>query len=342
MSHKILSICIPTYNRADVLEKTLANIIAQQIGQVEIIISDNASSDHTLEVVSKFFNYGIKYFNNKENYGLTYNLIKSLELATSEFAVLLSDEDDINVENIITSVRDLTNSSVGVVLGAFNRAARTVFGTNRTKLKKKNFKTFLFNSFKVYYMSGIVFSRYKIDFDDLWREYNSSSSFGLLDTYPHIYIFNKLLLKYDLLIEKNVFCSFRDKGKNYISNLNGVAFFSPKGRYDQLEKQLLFVRKNTSFNVMEHILIVNRLLASFESYVTSFPEINKETLNYYAINSLDLIEPKVFIFEALNNLQEKKYIFYYDRILLKLSMFFRLFLSFFRGTLIRFIPIKNS
>lgn len=68
----ILSICIPTYNRANYLRKCLESIVTQDIfdsGEIEIIISDNNSSDNT-EYVSREFcdKYNnIYYFKNNEN-----------------------------------------------------------------------------------------------------------------------------------------------------------------------------------------------------------------------------------------------------------------------------------
>jgi glycosyltransferase involved in cell wall biosynthesis len=70
----IISICIPTRNRADQLHQTLDSITAQPIflntHEVEIVISDNASSDQTKEVVQPFldrFSDKIEYFCNDED-----------------------------------------------------------------------------------------------------------------------------------------------------------------------------------------------------------------------------------------------------------------------------------
>ena len=56
-SKPLLSICIPTYNRSRYLKKSIDSIITQKEflnGTVEIIISDNASTDDTEQVVSKY------------------------------------------------------------------------------------------------------------------------------------------------------------------------------------------------------------------------------------------------------------------------------------------------
>jgi glycosyltransferase involved in cell wall biosynthesis len=72
MNKPLLSICIPTYNRASYLKKSIESIISQKEfidEKVEIIISDNASSDDTQSVVacytSKYKN--IHYFKNEKN-----------------------------------------------------------------------------------------------------------------------------------------------------------------------------------------------------------------------------------------------------------------------------------
>ena len=70
----LLSLCIPTYNRADTLKEALESICEQSefnsTEEIEIIISDNNSSDHTESVCNHFVQlYGerIKYFKNTTN-----------------------------------------------------------------------------------------------------------------------------------------------------------------------------------------------------------------------------------------------------------------------------------
>lgn len=72
MDKPLLSICIPTYNRCEYLKNSLNSIICQkefQNGRVEIVISDNASTDDTEKLgrdyASRFKN--IRYFRNQEN-----------------------------------------------------------------------------------------------------------------------------------------------------------------------------------------------------------------------------------------------------------------------------------
>ena len=49
-----LSICIPTHNRAEFLPATLESIAAQWTDDIEIAVSDNASTDHTAAIVESY------------------------------------------------------------------------------------------------------------------------------------------------------------------------------------------------------------------------------------------------------------------------------------------------
>lgn len=74
MNNPLLSICIPTYNRALCLDRTIQSIVDQERFQdtndVEIVISDNCSEDNSHEVCEKFisiFGDKIHYYRNSEN-----------------------------------------------------------------------------------------------------------------------------------------------------------------------------------------------------------------------------------------------------------------------------------
>lgn len=74
MNYPILSICIPTYNRATYLDETIKSIVSQkrffETNDVEIVISDNCSQDETEIIVKKYidiFADKIRYYRNTVN-----------------------------------------------------------------------------------------------------------------------------------------------------------------------------------------------------------------------------------------------------------------------------------
>ncbi|MCJ7571851.1 MAG: glycosyltransferase [Candidatus Thermoplasmatota archaeon] len=111
MNQKLLSICIPTWNRAPILETTLNNIITQALefkDKVEICISNNGSTDNTRKLVMKFkekYPDLIKYNENKKNLGFDINLLKVIDMASGNFVWTLSDDDFIVKDGIKTVVK---------------------------------------------------------------------------------------------------------------------------------------------------------------------------------------------------------------------------------------------
>lgn len=95
--YPLLSICIPTFNRAPHLEHCLQSIYSQ-IGNnelIEVIVSDNASTDATPEIArtyaSRYSN--MKYVRNDENIGADPNIFRVMNLAQGKFVKLQGDDD---------------------------------------------------------------------------------------------------------------------------------------------------------------------------------------------------------------------------------------------------------
>ena len=94
----LVSVCIFTYNRARFLKEALDCFVKQisEIDQpVEVVISDNHSTDETEEVVKLYqseYPY-IVYSRNEENIGPNRNMLKAVTLAQGEYAWLFCDDD---------------------------------------------------------------------------------------------------------------------------------------------------------------------------------------------------------------------------------------------------------
>ncbi|MEI2298043.1 glycosyltransferase family 2 protein [Ensifer sp. MJa1] len=111
MSQVKLSICIPTYNRARFLEKALTYFVElyQFPFTYEIIISDNASTDDTREVVDGFAAKGlpIRYFRQAENRGPYPNIVSAFGRASGEYTIYLADDDVLINEGVRDAIRYL-------------------------------------------------------------------------------------------------------------------------------------------------------------------------------------------------------------------------------------------
>jgi glycosyltransferase involved in cell wall biosynthesis len=112
---KLLTIAIPTYNRADLLDKQLA-WLAQAIqgfaADCEIFVSDNCSTDHTQDVINKWQGIliDIPFTNNKnsENIGLKKNIAHCINSAKTKYVWTVGDDDPIQhraVHYVVTKLR---------------------------------------------------------------------------------------------------------------------------------------------------------------------------------------------------------------------------------------------
>jgi glycosyltransferase involved in cell wall biosynthesis len=87
------SICIPTHNGADTISYALESAVNQTLTDHEIIVCDNASTDHTEEIIRSYLPFGIRYFRNYNNIGMANNWNKCIELSNNDWIYLLHDDD---------------------------------------------------------------------------------------------------------------------------------------------------------------------------------------------------------------------------------------------------------
>lgn len=121
MPHK-LSICIPTYNRAEFLKECLESVLYSAKGfenRIEIVVSDNASTDETGNVIRTFqqSNPWIRYHRNEQNIGPERNFYLLATLAKGEFIWIFGDDDKMEGSAI---VRVLDNIHAGYDLTICN------------------------------------------------------------------------------------------------------------------------------------------------------------------------------------------------------------------------------
>lgn len=116
----VLSICIPTYTRSECLSECLLSFVSQigentqKLNEVEIIVSDNASTDNTEQIMSEFtkkYPY-IHYFRNSENIGFDRNLAQSIEKSSGKYCLTIGDDDAIFENSLMRLLEELRTTNV--------------------------------------------------------------------------------------------------------------------------------------------------------------------------------------------------------------------------------------
>lgn len=89
----MISVCMATYNGARFIERQLSSILCQLGNSDEVIISDDGSTDGTLEIISKQTDPRIRVINGPHRHSPVFNFERAMGEVRGEF-IFLSDQDD--------------------------------------------------------------------------------------------------------------------------------------------------------------------------------------------------------------------------------------------------------
>jgi len=112
------SIGIPTFNRARWLKNAIDCALAQTYQDIEVLVSDNASTDNTPEVV-KEYGSRVRYIRNETNIGPSANFRQLADLATGEYFSWLQDDDCIFNHFVERAVSQLDKYPEVTLYGAY-------------------------------------------------------------------------------------------------------------------------------------------------------------------------------------------------------------------------------
>lgn len=101
--NKLLGVCIPTYNRANMLHECLESFVSwAKKHNFPIFVVDDCSTDHTVEVIHNAQNEynGISYFRNDKNLGLYLNILKAVSIPDTKYVWLMGDDDRVIAKNL--------------------------------------------------------------------------------------------------------------------------------------------------------------------------------------------------------------------------------------------------
>ncbi|MEO5803436.1 MAG: glycosyltransferase family 2 protein [Verrucomicrobiota bacterium] len=117
MSTPLVSICTPTYNRPDFLERAIRSCLAQTYQNFEIIVTDNSTNDSSEKLISRLSDPRIRYFKNEKNLGPVGNTNRATALARGKYIKILMDDDLLKPRCLELMVEALEkNPSAGVAM----------------------------------------------------------------------------------------------------------------------------------------------------------------------------------------------------------------------------------
>lgn len=135
-----LTVLLPTYNRAASLSRTIDSVLGQTRQDLELLISDNASSDDTEAVCREYVQRDarVRYFRQPSNLGPIGNFNWLLAQPQTEFVLMLADDDWLDADYVACCLAIIERDpALSIVTGAtryFEAGARPdlVLNTNLT------------------------------------------------------------------------------------------------------------------------------------------------------------------------------------------------------------------
>ena len=92
-TNPLITIAIPTYNRAEMAEACARSALAQTYRNVEVLVSDNASTDDTVARLKAIGDERLRVLTSEENVGATGNFNKCVREARGDYLVLAADDN---------------------------------------------------------------------------------------------------------------------------------------------------------------------------------------------------------------------------------------------------------
>ena len=119
-----LTICIPTYNRSRCLAELLDSIVAQDLPELQVVVSDDASPDDTAIVAERYRDRiaSFTFIRQPVNIGLDRNFQAVVDAATGDYVWLMGDDDRLEPGGAarVLEALDRWPGIVGLTLGVID------------------------------------------------------------------------------------------------------------------------------------------------------------------------------------------------------------------------------
>lgn len=116
---KKISFCISTFNRSEKIYKLVNDILKYDGDDIEVVVSDNCSTDDTIIKLSEINDERFRFFVNSSNIGAIPNYMKALSEGVGEYIFFTTDKDTIDPNGIPDLINFFNNNSF--IVGGYSK-----------------------------------------------------------------------------------------------------------------------------------------------------------------------------------------------------------------------------
>lgn len=109
----LVTVAITTHNRCALLKRALASVLEQTYTNLEILVSDDASTDETQQAMANVKHPRFRYWRLEQPVGIAGNFQNALDHAHGELFMILNDDDELEPEAIENLARPFWNPPTG-------------------------------------------------------------------------------------------------------------------------------------------------------------------------------------------------------------------------------------
>lgn len=209
-----------TYNNENTLENSIKSILNQSYENLEFLITDDCSTDDSLNILNKFKNKDdrVKIIKNKENIGLTKSLNNMIRISEGDF-IARQDADDISLPHRLETQIKMLNSSNAQI--STSRAFKA-----DTKVKIPGFTFYIPYKYLIFFKNPFIHGTLLID-SLLMKKYSYDENYYFAQDYElfsriirdkkNIININEVL--YILNTKNNISENFTKEQKSYANTV---------------------------------------------------------------------------------------------------------------------------
>lgn len=266
MNNTLISFCIATFQRYEILKELIMEILSVDSDRFEIIVSDDCSMDNSVEKLKKIQDPRLKIFVNQYNVGSLQNIYEALERGSGRYLFYVNDRDNVDsfkVEKLLCILDELGKKDV-----AFMKCIDGECFNAKYQIYSPGEETLLAFACRIDHPTGYIFSR------DIWHKLKGRKIlFGkqCYGDYSITMICAMMALKYSGAYIYGDICDVgreridfaKEKSGYYLKRKDKRVWYSPEVQWRELLIAYRFLR---NLNVKE-ALIDKLLHLRYEEYL---------------------------------------------------------------------------